>query len=80
MANHSSPILRAPSGVMRSSSSHFADHRFERCFARIDLAARAVDFSRTEPALFFDEQYPPVLDDEHQGGVDLTLPGAPVDR
>lgn len=56
-----------------------ADGGFERGLAGIDLATRAVDFSGTQPALFFDEQDLSVLDDEHQGGEDFSGPRCPID-
>ncbi len=57
----------------------FADHAFERCFTGIDLAARAVDFTCAETALFFDQQDAAIVHDEHQRGVDAALPLGPID-
>ena len=56
-----------------------ADHSLQRCFTRIDLSSRAVDFSRSEAALLFDQKDVPILHDEHKRGVDDSLPLTPVD-
>lgn len=52
----------------------FPDHGLQRRLTRIDFSAGTIDFSRAETALFFDEEDLAVLHDEHERGVNLTLP------
>jgi hypothetical protein len=57
-----------------------SDRRIKRGLARLDLAARPIDFARAESALLADEEYAAVLDDEAKVGPLARLPALPFRR
>ena len=58
----------------------FAEGSVERILALIDLAARAVDFSRAEPAFLVDEKDLVLANNEEEIGANARLPVCPVDH
>ena len=58
----------------------FAQGGCERCFSRVDFAARSVDFSGAEAAFFADQENSSLVHDEDQIYAGARLPGCPVDH
>ena len=58
---------------------HLADRRFQRRFARFNLAAGAVDLAGAETSLLADQQDPSLVANKEEGRSDLRLPRVPVD-